>query len=219
MWKTTTKIQALLAEVISISKIPSNKGIMTDKEKEWMRSLNPLAVNIVDAKKLEDWEIRMDNSQFENWLKERKIFKLFFDGASKGNPGNAGGGGVIINPDGKVEVEYCWNIGYETNNMAEAYGLWQGLKKLLVKKVDEVMVFGDSRVIIQAMNGGRRCDNVRTTRLIRRIRSKTKLFRKVYFFHILRGLNVLADTATNKSIAASLNDLIFNSVVSSDIPP
>ena len=72
-----------------------------------MRSLNPLAVNIVDAKKLEEWEIRMDNSQFENWLKERKIFKLFFDGASKGNPGKAGGGGVIINPDGKVEVEYC----------------------------------------------------------------------------------------------------------------
>ena len=168
-----------------------------------MRSLKPLAVNIVDAKKLEDWDIRMDNSQFENWLKERKIFKLFFDEASKGNLGKAGGGGVIINPDGKVKVDYCWNIGYETNNMAEAYGMWQGLKQLLVKKVDEVMVFGDSRVIIQAMNGGRRSDNIRIARLIRRIRSKIKLFRKVYFFHILRGLN----------------DLIVNSVVSNDIPP
>ena len=94
-------------EVISISKIPSNKGTLTDKEKEWMRSLKPLAVNIVDAKKLEDWDIRMDNSQFGNWLKERKFFKLFFDGASKGNPGKAKGGGVIINPDGVVEVEYC----------------------------------------------------------------------------------------------------------------
>ena len=103
--------------------------------------------------------------------------------------------------------------------MAKAYGLWQGLKQLLVKKVDEVMVFGDSRVIIQAMNGGRRSDNIRTARLIRRITSKTKLFRKVYFFHILRGLNVLADTTANKSIAAGLNDLIVNSVVSNDIPP
>ena len=161
----------------------------------------------------------MDNSQFENWLKERKFFKLFFDGACKGNPGKAGGGGVIINPDGKVKVDYCWNIGYETNNMAEAYGLWQGLKQRLVKGVDEVMVFGDSRVIIQAMNGGRRCDTIRTARLIRRIRSKTKLPRKVYFFHIFRGLNVLADTAANKFIAGGLNDLIVNSVVSSDIPP
>ena len=103
--------------------------------------------------------------------------------------------------------------------MAEAYGLWQGLKQLLIKGVDEVMVFGDSKVIIQVMNGGRKCDNVRTTILIRRIRSKTKLLRKVYFFHILRGLNTLADTAANKSIAAVLNELIVNSVVSSDIPP
>ena len=81
------------------------------------------------------------------------------------------------------------------------------------------MIFGDSRVIIQAMNDRKKCDNVRTARLIRRIRSKTKLLRKVYFFHILRGLNVLADTAANKSIAAGLNELIVNSVVSSDIPP
>ena len=103
--------------------------------------------------------------------------------------------------------------------MAEADGLWQGLKQLLVKGVDEVMVFRDSRVIIQAMNGGRRCDNVRTTRLIRRIRSKAKLFRKVYFFHILRGLNALADIAANKSVAAGLNELIVNSVVRSEIPP
>ena len=65
----------------------------------------------------------MDKSQFENWLRERNIFKLFFDGASKGNPGRAGGGGVVIYLDGKVEIEYYWNIGYDSNNMAEAYGL------------------------------------------------------------------------------------------------
>ena len=72
----------------------------------------------------------MEKSQFENWLRERKIFKLFFDGASKGNPGRTEGGGVVIDSDGKVEIEYCWNIGYNSNNMAEAYGLWQGLKQL-----------------------------------------------------------------------------------------
>ena len=81
------------------------------------------------------------------------------------------------------------------------------------------MVFGDSRVIIQALNGGRRGKNERTARLINRIRSKAKTFRKVKFFHILRGLNVLADIAANKSIAVDLNELIVNSVVSIDIPP
>ena len=57
------------------------------------------------AKNLEDWEIRMDKSQFENWLRERKIFRLFFDGASKGNPGKAGGGGIIMEPGGETKIE------------------------------------------------------------------------------------------------------------------
>ena len=69
------------------------------------------------------------------------------------------------------------------------------------------------------MNGGRRGNNEQTTRLINRIRYKTKMFRKVKFFHILRELNDLADLAANKSIAVGLNELIVNSVVSTDIPP
>ena len=81
------------------------------------------------------------------------------------------------------------------------------------------MVFGDSRLIIQALNGGRRGKNERTTRLINRIRSKAKMFRKVNFFHILRELNDLADIAANKSIAVGLSQLMVNSVVSIEIPP
>ena len=102
--------------------------------------------------------------------------------------------------------------------MVEAYGLWQGLKQLQKKGVDEVMVFGNSRVIIQALNGGRRGKNGRTTRLINKIRSKVKMFKKIKFYHILRGLNVLADLVANKSIAAGLHILIVNSDVSIDIP-
>ena len=103
--------------------------------------------------------------------------------------------------------------------MAEAYGLWQGLKQLHKKGVEEVMVFGDSRLIIQALNGERKGKNEQIVRLIKRIRSKAKMFRKVKFFHILRELNVLADLASNKSIAVGLNELIVNSVVSINIPP
>ena len=69
-----------------------------------MQSLNIMAANSMNAKNSEDWEIRMDKSQFENWLREMKIFKLFFDGTSKGNPGREGGGGIILDPGGKVEI-------------------------------------------------------------------------------------------------------------------
>ena len=56
-------------------------------------------------------------------MEERNIFKLFFNGASKGNRGMTGGGGVIISSEGKTQTEYYWNIGQDSNNMAEAYGL------------------------------------------------------------------------------------------------
>ena len=76
------------------------------------------------------------------------MFKLFFDKASKGNPGVAGGEGVIICPKEKIEVEYSWNIGTDSNNMVESYGLWQRIKQLKANRVEEAIVFGDSHLII-----------------------------------------------------------------------
>ena len=124
-----------------------------------------------------------------------------------------------MEPGGKIEIEYYWNIGYNSNNMAEAYGLWQGLKLLKKKVVEEVLVFGDSRFIIQALNGGRKGKNEQTTRLIKRIRTLSKMFKKINFFHILRELNEEADLVANKSIVVGLNELIVNLDVSIEIPP
>ena len=67
-----------------------------------MQSFNAVDISIdLVSKRLEIWEIRLDKSQFGNWLKERKVFKLFFDGTSKGNPRMTGGGGIIISPEGR----------------------------------------------------------------------------------------------------------------------
>ena len=85
--------------------------------------------------------------------------------------------------------------------------------------MEEVLVFGDSRFIIQALNGGRKGKNERIERFIKRIRSLSKMFRKINFFHILRELNVKADLAANKSIDVGLNELIVNLDVSIEILP
>jgi len=218
-WKVIVIINALFGEVVSRSTLPTNKAELTSKEKKWMQSLKIQEKKSITVNKMEEWEIRMDNSQLENWLKERKIFKLFFDGASKGNPGRAGGGGVIINPIGKTEIEYSWSIGHESNNMAEAYGLWQGLKQVQVLGADEVVVIGDSRLIIQALIRGRRGKNERLEGLLKRIRYKAKSFKKIEFFHVLRELNKSADVAANKFIDLGCYELKVNSMISQEIPP
>ena len=132
-WEIAIKVNSLMGEIVSVLKIPKNKAKLTDKERNRFQSFNLFAGSSLATKQLENWEIRIDKSQFENWLKERKIFKLFFDGVSKGNLGRVGGGGVIMCSEGKIDLEYYWNIGRDSNSMAEAYGLWQGLKQLKKK--------------------------------------------------------------------------------------
>jgi hypothetical protein len=47
--------------------------------------------------------------------------KLNFDGASKGNPGRTGTGGVIRDSQGKIIRLYTGSLGNSTNNAA---GIW-----------------------------------------------------------------------------------------------
>ena len=118
-----------MGEVIKVNQVSRNKVKLSANEVNWMHSFNASSSdNEPIPRKLETWEIRLDKSQFRNWMKERNMFKFLFDGASKGNPGMAGGGGVVICSERKTEIEYYWNIGQDSNNMAEAYGIWQGLK-------------------------------------------------------------------------------------------
>ena len=69
------------------------------------------------------WEIRLDELEFISWKASLNELCLFFDGASKGNPGLAGGGGVITSANGIVLSNYAWGLGIESNNTAEFCGL------------------------------------------------------------------------------------------------
>lgn len=53
---------------------------------------------------------------------------MFFDGASKGNPGVAEVEGVILDPKVNTKVSYAWNIGTSSNNQVEAYATLRGIQ-------------------------------------------------------------------------------------------
>ena len=85
--------------------------------------------------------------------------------------------------------------------------------------VDEAVVIGDSRLIIQAVIEGRRSKNERMERLLKRIRYMIKRFKKIEFFHVLREFNMRADKAANKFIDIGCYELKVNSKLSLEIPP
>ena len=96
-----------MGEILNASLMPKNKTKLTLDEANWMDSFNIYEQDTATAMKpLEVWELRMDQTEFEIWMKERKFFKLYFDEASKGNSGAAGGGGIFNNPEGSFKNEY-----------------------------------------------------------------------------------------------------------------
>ena len=66
----------------------------------------------------------MEEVEFLNWRLSLQVHCLFFDGASKGNPGPSGGGGVILMPSGSIQSSFDWGLGVKSNNFAEFHALW-----------------------------------------------------------------------------------------------
>ncbi|GII59112.1 bifunctional RNase H/acid phosphatase [Planotetraspora thailandica] len=82
-------------------------------------------------------------------------FVVEADGGSRGNPGPAGYGAVVKDPDGQVRAEAAESIGVATNNVAEYRGLIAGLQALLAlgAEGERIEVRMDSKLVIEQMAG------------------------------------------------------------------
>eukprot|EP00253_Pinus_taeda_P025596 PITA_25596 len=92
---------------------------------------------------------QIPNSKATQWNYPPKgSLKLNFDGASRGNPGTWGIGGVIRNQDGEIIHIYCRELGESTNNEMEFAALEHGLRILKNLQYSKVIVEGDSSLVI-----------------------------------------------------------------------
>lgn len=76
------------------------------------------------------------------------MYQLNFDGASKGNPGNSGFGGIFRDHKGAPLLTFLGSKGWDTNNSAELEGLWQGLILAQDKGFFPLIIEGNSQIII-----------------------------------------------------------------------
>lgn len=117
--------------------------------------------------------------------------KLYCDGASRGNPGDAGIGCVIIIDSKKIEIsEY---IGKTTNNVAEYKALIKGLEEVLKLKAQEVDIFSDSELLVMQINGVYKVRNKKLLPLYSQVKELLSKFKGYQIFHIYRDENFNAD--------------------------
>jgi len=77
------------------------------------------------------------------------------DGGSRGNPGPAAGGAVVIDPaSGEVIAEVGVWVGTATNNVAEYSGMLAGVRRALEIAPDAALtVHMDSKLVVEQMMG------------------------------------------------------------------
>jgi ribonuclease HI len=153
----------------------------------------------VRSTKRQKWQLRLRDPEFLDWKRQQTSPILFFDGASAGNPGATGAGGVIIDSDGQNILDYSWGLGNTTNNKAESLAVYMGLRIARSQNIHELIVLGDSELIIKELLGSSKSTNQALFGLQSRIRALKSQFSKIQFFHILRSQNQAVDQQAKAS--------------------
>jgi len=126
--------------------------------------------------------------------------RLFTDGAARGNPGPAGAGAVIVNPQGHIVAKVGKFLGDETNNVAEYMGLIIGLKRAKAMGIKELDVLADSELMVKQLNGDYAVKAEHLKPLHDEAKALFKAFGEIEIRHIPREENGAADAMSNRAI-------------------
>jgi ribonuclease H / adenosylcobalamin/alpha-ribazole phosphatase len=123
------------------------------------------------------------------------------DGGSRGNPGPAGYGAVVIEAaTGQVLLERYASLGTTTNNVAEYTGLIAGLRAAAEINATHVDVRMDSKLVVEQMSGRWQIKNPGLRPLAAEAATLIGRFAAVTFEWIPRERNKVADALANRAM-------------------
>ncbi len=125
--------------------------------------------------------------------------KGYFDGASRGNPGEAGAGALIVDDLGKVVWETAVPLGVRTNNEAEYLALILLLEEADRRQIREMDVYGDSRLVVSQVSRLWKINEPRLRELASRVWTLCE-GKTVRFAWIPREQNSRADLLSNRAL-------------------
>jgi probable phosphoglycerate mutase len=126
---------------------------------------------------------------------------LFADGASRGNPGPASLGAVLVR-DGEEIARISKSLGVRTNNYAEYSAVIAGLEYVLEHGLEkDLLIQMDSKLVVEQLSGRWK---IKHPDLMELARSAQALLRQLdaRLEWIPRELNFLADEAANQALDA-----------------
>jgi ribonuclease HI len=130
----------------------------------------------------------------------KENYRLYSDGACRGNPGIGGAGAVITDANDSVLWEGKEFIGQCTNNIAEYKALILGLKGALARGYQNLEVYLDSELLANQINGSYKVKNNTLHVLMQEVRGLLSSFESVKVTHVLRCHNERADKLANLAI-------------------
>ena len=137
--------------------------------------------------------------------KPRRTLIVEADGGSRGNPGHAGYGALVRDPDtGAILAEKAEYIGKASNNVAEYSGLLAALE--MAHQIDPdcwILAKMDSKLVVEQMSGRWKIKHEDMQRLAAKARGIVNP-RRVKYQWIPRELNKDADRLSNEAMDAGM---------------
>lgn len=130
-------------------------------------------------------------------------YKIFTDGGSRGNPGPAAIGVVVISQETNKEIhQISKRIGNATNNIAEYMAVEAALDWLNDNlPITAVQFYLDSELVQRQLSGIYKVKDTNLKQIFLRIREKSiTLNALITYDHIRRELNAEADALVNKAL-------------------
>ena len=132
---------------------------------------------------------------------------IHIDGASRGNPGEAGFGVFVEDEAGKEIAGLYGYLGHATNNVAEYQALLHALRYALSQGATRVRVFSDSELVVRQISGEYKVKHKDMVPLHREATSLLRRFEEAKVSHVPRERNRDADRLANQALDTKASKL------------
>ena len=141
-------------------------------------------------------------------IKENDCYLLQFDGLAQPNPGKGSAGAILYSQTRDPLYETGEYIEYATNNIAEYTGLIIGLRLALERGLTNLLVEGDSQLVIFQTQGKWQIKNDGLKSYHKEACDLISKFNFIASRHIRRELNKEADRITNEVVKTMENFIV-----------